>query len=206
MSAAPPPNASLNPLAGLPKIPSLDNTFGSFLIATFLGMLMYGLTIYQSYKYFRLFRDDAFVLKLIVVSTLLLETFHIILCMHVCYYYLVTSYFNPLALLDGVWSIRILPLATGLVVLVSESFFTRRVYLIGSHFRWVVAIVPILMLAILGFATAATVEAYLWPTFADFERFAWTTSAGFGLAALVDSLLTGTLILVLHKSRTGMRR
>lgn len=32
------------------------------------------------------------------------------------------------------------------------------------------------------------------------------TSAGFGVAVLVDSLLTGTLILVLQKSRTGFRK
>lgn len=34
----------------------------------------------------------------------------------------------------------------------------------------------------------------------------WMTSAGFGVAVLVDSLLTGTLILVLQKSRTGFRK
>ncbi|KAL1949755.1 hypothetical protein VTO73DRAFT_8636 [Trametes versicolor] len=209
MSALPtaaPTAAPLNPFALLPPVPSLNNTFGSFLIATFIGLIMYGLTLHQTYRYYRLFPGDTLVLRAIVVSTLILETVHIVLCMHVCYYYLVTEYFNPLALLDGVWSIRILPVSTAVVILLSESFFTRRVYLIGAQFRVIVVVVPILMLAILGFATAATVEAFIRPTFADFEKVAWMTSAGFGVAVLVDSLLTGTLILVLQKSRTGFRK
>lgn len=32
------------------------------------------------------------------------------------------------------------------------------------------------------------------------------TSAAFGVAVVVDSLLTGTLIVVLQKSRTGFKR
>ncbi|KAI0636134.1 hypothetical protein C8Q77DRAFT_1155841 [Trametes polyzona] len=197
---------SVNPLDLLPKVPSLDNTFGSFLIATFIGLIMYGLTLHQTYRYYRLFPGDALVLRMIVVCTLLLETLHIVLCMHVCYYYLVTNYFDPTALLDGVWSIRILPVSTAAIIVVSESFFTRRVYLIGSHFRMIVAIVPILMLVILGFGTAATVKAFILPTFAEFKGVAWMTSAGFGVAVVVDSLLTGTLILALRRSRTGFRR
>ncbi|KAI0353785.1 hypothetical protein OH77DRAFT_1427086 [Trametes cingulata] len=199
-------SAPVNPLSLLPKPPSLDDTFGAFLIATFLGLIMYGLTLHQSYRYYRLFPRDALVLRLFVNLTVILETVHIVLCMHVCYYYLVTSYFKPFVLLDGVWSIRILPVSTVLIILVSESFFARRVYLIGGQYRAIVVFVPVLMLAILGFATAATVEAFIRPTFADFEKVTWLTSAGFGVAVLVDFLLTGALIVVLQKSRTGFKR
>ncbi|KAI0667840.1 hypothetical protein C8Q78DRAFT_291526 [Trametes maxima] len=190
----------------LPKVPSLDKSFGAFLIATFIGLMLYGLTLHQSYRYYRLFPEDQRILRVIVVSTVILETVHIVLCMHVCYYYLVTNYFNPLALLDGVWSIRVLPISTAAVIILSETFFTRRVYLIGSHFRVVVLVAPVLMLVVLGFAIAATVEAFIRPTFADFGKVAWMTSAAFGGAVAVDSLLTGTLILVLQRSRTGFKK
>ncbi|KAI0364321.1 hypothetical protein BV20DRAFT_1057299 [Pilatotrama ljubarskyi] len=198
--------APVNPLALPQKAPSLDDSFGAFLIATFIGLIMYGLTLHQSYRYYRLFPKDAVILKITVTLTVLLETIHIVLCMHVCYYYLVAKYFKPTALLDGVWSIRILPVSTVLVILISEGFFTRRVYLIGGEFRAIVVVAPVLMLVILGFGIAASVEAFVRPTFAEFEKVAWMTSAGFGVAVLVDFLLTGTLILVLQKSRTGFRR
>ncbi|KAH9896912.1 hypothetical protein C8Q73DRAFT_432890 [Cubamyces lactineus] len=186
--------------------PSLDNTFGAFLLATFLGLVLYGLTLHQSYRYVRLFPNDAKSLKAIVALTVILETFHSVLCMHTCYYYLVTHYFDPTALLDGVWSIRISPISTALVVLLSEGFYARRVYYVGTRYRTIVLIVPILMLAVLGFATAASIEAFIRPTFADFGKVAWTTSAGFGAAVAIDLLLTGTLTITLHKSRTGFKR
>ncbi|KAI0648821.1 hypothetical protein C8Q79DRAFT_475733 [Trametes meyenii] len=190
----------------LPKVPSLDKSFGAFLIATFIGLMLYGLTLHQSYRYYRLFPGDQRTLRVIVILTVILETVHIVLCMHVCYYYLVTNYFNPRALLDGVWSIRVLPISTAAVIILSEAFFTRRVYLIGSHFRAIVLVAPILMIVVLGFATAAMVEAFIRPTFADFGQVAWMTSAAFGAAVAVDSLLTGTLILVLQRSRTGFKK
>ncbi|KAH9902490.1 hypothetical protein C8Q73DRAFT_785159 [Cubamyces lactineus] len=196
--------ATPNPLDFLPPVPSLNNSFGAFLIATFLGLMLYGLTLHQSYRYYRLFREDIELIKAIVFSTVILETVHIVLCMHICYYYLVTNYFNPLALLDGVWSIRILPISTALVILLSEGFFVRRVYLIGARYRPVVLVVPILMLVVLGFAIAASIEAFIRPTFADFDQVAWMTSAAFGAAVVIDLLLTGTLIIT--KSRTGFKR
>ncbi|KAI0330297.1 hypothetical protein GY45DRAFT_1434763 [Cubamyces sp. BRFM 1775] len=177
------------------KTPSLDDTFGAFLLATFLGLI-----------YLRLFPNDTKLLKAIVAFTVILETVHSVLCMHICYFYLVTSYFNPIALLDGVWSIRIFPMLTALVVLLSEGFYARRVYLIGTRYRPVVLAVPVLMLVVLGFAAAASVEAFVQPTFADFSKVAWTSSAGFGAAVAIDFLLTGTLIIALHKSRTGFKR
>ncbi|KAI0325088.1 hypothetical protein GY45DRAFT_1375019 [Cubamyces sp. BRFM 1775] len=196
--SVPPSNstmAPLNPFALLPPAPHLDNSFGAFLLATFFGLI-----------YFRLFIQDIKLIKSIVLSTVVLETVHIVLCMHICYYYLVTNYFNPLALLDGVWSIRILPISTALVILLSEGFFVRRVYLIGARYRPVVLVVPILMLVVLGFAIAASAEAFIRPTFSDFDKVAWMTSAAFGAAVVIDLLLTGTLIITLQKSRTGFKR
>ncbi|KAI0353779.1 hypothetical protein OH77DRAFT_1427075 [Trametes cingulata] len=196
----------LGPFPVAPQLPSLDNSFGAFLIATFVGLIMYGLTIHQSYRYYRLFPKDLLVLRMTVALTVFLETVHVILCMHICYYYLVAHYFKPDALLEGVWSVRVFPLLTALIVLISESFFTRRVYLIGKQFRVIVVIAPVLMLCVLAFAIAATIEAFVKPSFAEFDRFAWMSSAGFGVAVLVDSMLTGTLILALRTSRTGFRR
>ncbi|KAL7284309.1 hypothetical protein ACG7TL_001595 [Trametes sanguinea] len=213
----------LNPLE-LPKLPSLNNTLGAFMIGTYISLMLYGLTLHQSYRYFRLFPKDLLFMRVIVVATLILETVHTALCMHTCYYYLVVNYFNPAALLDGVWSIRLMPLLTALVCLVSEwcicfifsrwivvhsvhySFYVRRVYILGARYRAVVVICPILILVFVGFAAAATAEAFIRPTFKDYNKFEWLDSAAFGAVVLLDVLLTGTLIITLNKSRTGFKR
>ncbi|OSD07843.1 hypothetical protein PYCCODRAFT_1430041 [Trametes coccinea BRFM310] len=195
----------LNPLE-LPKLPSLNNTLGAFMIGTYISLMLYGLTLHQSYRYFRLFPKDLLFMRVIVVATLILETVHTALCMHTCYYYLVVNYFNPAALLDGVWSIRLMPLLTALVCLVSECFYVRRVYILGARYRAVVVICPVLILVFVGFAAAATAEAFIRPTFKDYNKFEWLDSAAFGAVVLLDVLLTGTLIITLNKSRTGFKR
>ncbi|KAJ8480917.1 hypothetical protein ONZ51_g6352 [Trametes cubensis] len=38
---------------GFIKLPALDNTFGALLLGSFLGFILYGLTVHQVYRYFR---------------------------------------------------------------------------------------------------------------------------------------------------------
>ncbi|KAJ3005105.1 hypothetical protein NUW54_g4494 [Trametes sanguinea] len=133
----------LDPFGVLPKLPSLNNSLGAFIIGTYISLMLYGLTLHQSYRYFRLFPKDLLLMRIIVVATLILETVHTALCMHTCYYYLVVNYSNPAALLEGVWSIRLMPLLTAL---------------------------PVLILLFVGFAAAATAEAFIRPTFADYNK------------------------------------
>ncbi|KAI0326124.1 hypothetical protein GY45DRAFT_1374223 [Cubamyces sp. BRFM 1775] len=198
--------ASTNPYGIFPHDSSLEPRLGAFLLATFIGLMLYGLTLHQSYRYFRLFSADILLLKTIVVLTVITETIHIFLCTHICYFYLVTNYFNPAVLLEGVWSFQVLPIATTIVISLSQGFFARRVYLLGARFRPIVAVIPILMLVAIGFAIATSVESFISGTFANFQRHTWLISAGFGAALLIDVLLSGALVITLHGSRTGFER
>ncbi|EIW57836.1 uncharacterized protein TRAVEDRAFT_48863 [Trametes versicolor FP-101664 SS1] len=50
----------------LPAVPALDNTFGAVLIGTCIGLIFYGLTAHQTYRYFRLYPNDVSILKVLV--------------------------------------------------------------------------------------------------------------------------------------------
>ncbi|KAI0353698.1 hypothetical protein OH77DRAFT_1426940 [Trametes cingulata] len=145
-------------------------------------------------------------LKVLVVIVLILETFHTILCMHMSYYYLATNYFNPFALLAGSWSIDLLPISAGVTIIACQTFFVRRVYLVGHRYRILVGLVVALLFSELAFAAAATAEAFIQPTFAKYEHVTWLISVGFGMAVVADGILTTALIIALRKSRTGVRR
>ncbi|KAI0739671.1 hypothetical protein C8Q80DRAFT_1274723 [Daedaleopsis nitida] len=204
-------------------IPPLDNTFGALLIGTFVGLIQYGWTAHQGYRYFRLYQDDRWSLKVLVVTILQVshvgrsllcinwtlcrafETFHSFLCVHICYYYLTTNYFNPAALSKGIWSISLLGASTGAVIILTQAFFLRRVYLIGRRYRAVVAFCAVLLLVEFAFSIAVTVVTFLHPTLHNSEQ-AWMNSTGVGLAALADTLLTAALTISLHQSRTGIKR
>ncbi|RPD56866.1 hypothetical protein L226DRAFT_211362 [Lentinus tigrinus ALCF2SS1-7] len=204
-TAAGPSPIPISPIPGtlsLPPLPALDNTFGALLIGTFVGLMQFGWTANQCYRYYRTYHEDRLLLKGLVTAVLVLETFHSILCMHISYYYLATNYFKPEALAVGVWSLKLLGVTTGLVILVSQSFFLRRVYLIGRGFRPLVLVVALLLLGEFGFATAETVQLFIVPELHT-QKEAWMNSAGVGLAALADTIITAALTYSLHKSRTG---
>ncbi|KAI0349195.1 hypothetical protein OH77DRAFT_1525853 [Trametes cingulata] len=92
-------------LAFLPPIPALDNTFGALLLGTFCGLILFGITLHQGYRYVRFpaYDKDSIIIKGTVATVLILETLHSALALHVCYFYLVKQYFDPLALLKGTW-------------------------------------------------------------------------------------------------------
>ncbi|KAI0706370.1 hypothetical protein C8Q76DRAFT_156810 [Earliella scabrosa] len=193
-------------LPPLLQVPALDDTFGSVLVGTFVGLLLYGITLHQSYRYGRNYTKDRTILKALVATVLLLETFNTVLSAHICYYYLVSNYFEPRKLLFGSWSVRLLPLSSGLVICTSQSFFARRVIVVGEMYRWVAFVAIALLIGELGFFAAATAEAFIRPSFASFSHVTWLISSGSGMAVTADLLLTTVLIISLRKSRTGVRR
>ncbi|KAJ3003826.1 hypothetical protein NUW54_g5109 [Trametes sanguinea] len=223
----------LNVFPRTPGLPSLTNTFGAILIGSYIGFIIYGLNLYQTYHYYKAFPNDRLYLKLLVSAkpvgvVLSMETWHTVLCMHTCYHYLVTNFFNPPALLDGCVPINLVCISAvsrqswgnpvgsqsdqtlfspqGLSIISCQTFFVRRVYLlVGWRWRLLIAVVIIFLLAELGLAIAATIETFLKPTFAQFEHVTWIISVAFGFSAVADIILTTVLICALRKCRSGIK-
>ena len=113
----------------LPQVPHLDNTFGAVLIGTFIGLMcvssaspgdpplvlmyhsLYGITLHQSYRYFRMYPADLPILKFLVRSvhnhampSADDSTFTGIICfVHLCFH----PQPHPLTRLQGIGDIHI---------------------------------------------------------------------------------------------------
>ncbi|TBU27791.1 hypothetical protein BD311DRAFT_739722 [Dichomitus squalens] len=142
------------------ELPMLDDTFGAMLVGTFVGLILYGMVILQSFRYLRMYPEDGPWQKGWVLAIFLLETFHMVLCTHICYHYVITSYRTPGILLTFNWLMLYVVVATNphgcycrymsevgsiRVVLLIESFTMKAV----SFFAWRI---------FLRFFTAATVD------------------------------------------------
>ncbi|KAI0636268.1 hypothetical protein C8Q77DRAFT_1208090 [Trametes polyzona] len=213
----------------LPKVPALDNTFGAFMIGTFLGLILYGLIIHQVYRYFRLYHD-MLLIRAWVVCIFILETFHVATCMHICYYYLVSCYFKPPELLVATWTIQFQSIICALEIVVAQCFFAFRVYMLGPKYKPLVAIsafCSILGLALaagqstsqtlrhililehvssMATSTAATGISHRVQTFEKFWSYIWIDSAALGAAVVADTITTIVLCIHLRQSRTGFKR
>ncbi|KAI0353719.1 hypothetical protein OH77DRAFT_1426983 [Trametes cingulata] len=186
-------------------VPKLDNVFGALLLGTFVSLICYGVTVNQAYRYFRLYRSDSTFYRCTVICVLILETFQSLSIIHCCYYYLVSNYFNPTALLRGSWSLQVQSVCDGAVIVVTQLFFAHRVYIVSVKYRAVVVAAIFFSFVALGFGGAASIMAVRVSEFSHWSRYTWLDAAAFGGAMVSDSLTTTALIVILRKSRTGFR-
>ncbi|KAI0640455.1 hypothetical protein C8Q79DRAFT_453822 [Trametes meyenii] len=197
--SAPADPSTLHPLP-------LDTTVGVLLIGNFIALILYGLNLHQVYRYISLYPGDSRWLKGLVALALLLETLSSAFGAQTCYHYLVTNYFHPEALQSGVWSLNMYPLLGGLAMVVSQSFFARRLWIFEPRYRPAVILSVICSSAELGFFSAATAKMFIINNSDDIKPLARLLPAAFTLALVADLLLTVSLIMVLRRSRTGLRR
>ncbi|TBU25195.1 hypothetical protein BD311DRAFT_518941 [Dichomitus squalens] len=179
-------------------------SYAAFLIGTYLSIFLYGLNIHQAYRYLRAFSTDSLYIRWLVICVLVLETVHFVATIDICYHYLIVNYANPVSLVRGRWSLMTLPVWTGLVAFVSQLFFVRRVSLITSRFRIVIAVVAFGLLAELGLTFFAVAAIYL-PSFSA-QSAATLSAAAFGMAGIADAALTVTLLFSVWQSRRGHAR
>ncbi|EIW55780.1 uncharacterized protein TRAVEDRAFT_30504 [Trametes versicolor FP-101664 SS1] len=184
------------PLASLPL--SLDDTYGALLVGTFLGIILYGVSLHQLFRYIRLYPFDVLSIRFLVTSVMVLETLHVVMTMDICYYYLVTHYFQPLVLLEGVWSLQLIPAVTALTACVSKVFLARRVFLTGPRSRWATALVGILLVAELALGIVLSVKGFIIVSLLQYaESTVGILSACEAAAIAADVLLAGTLTVTL---------
>ncbi|TBU31798.1 hypothetical protein BD311DRAFT_751622 [Dichomitus squalens] len=206
--------------------PRLDNSFGAVLVGNSVGLIIYGMTLLQCYRYFRLYPGDSYKMKVLVFAFMMLETLHIIETTHTCYYYLVSNYCESAKLGIGVWSIRILTPTNGAIVFMAQMFYARRLHLLKSCNGVLVIIMVSLSLIALGFTITAAVEGFLQVSFRAWRhvvvcRFSatkaplvieelyslqWIDVVAVAVNLMVDLMLSITLVLFLHRSRSGLRR
>ncbi|KAI0822557.1 hypothetical protein BC628DRAFT_669592 [Trametes gibbosa] len=188
--------------------PSLDSTIGAVFLGLLGGIMLYGLTLYQTYKYFTLYPTDRLGLKCYITLVLCFETFHSVLWIIAGYHYLITEVFNLVGLLEAHWSVRLTVLITAFTVFISQCFYAHRIYHVEPRYRWLVIPAVSFMFTGVSFAIAAGVEAFRPTTryITDFEGFNWLVSAAYGFLVATDIILTGALVFVLHRSRTGSKR
>ncbi|KAI8969362.1 hypothetical protein BD414DRAFT_280056 [Trametes punicea] len=184
--------------------PSLDSTIGALALGTFISLILYGVSVHQLYQYLRQFPSEKWTIKSVVIGVMILETLQTIAPIHACYYYLVRKYDRPDAIQTAVWSLNIIPGIAAFIVLVSESFFARRVALIGRKSQVLAAFAVLCLLVGNALSLAIAVKAFQIMNIIAFgEKTHAITSVSLALNALADYLLSGAIIVALRASRAS---
>ncbi|KAI0695496.1 hypothetical protein C8T65DRAFT_833114 [Cerioporus squamosus] len=157
-----------------------------------------------------------------VIIAMILETLHSAFAVHACYYYLVSNYLDPLALLRGVWSLNCFPVIGAAVMISTQTFFIRRVSMIAFEFKVVavfaaaftlessvslniyvilVTLTEVVSSACVGLIVDLTVKVFKTNSVDTFIYDTGLISATFATAVVADALLTGALVAVLRRGR-----
>ncbi|EIW64951.1 uncharacterized protein TRAVEDRAFT_42357 [Trametes versicolor FP-101664 SS1] len=199
---------------------TLKTGLGAFLVGAFITTLAVGMVIQQTLRYFRLYPKDPLYMKAWVNISLLLcvmrslqDAYHSLAFAQIdlfqdSYYHLVTHYLDPLVFLKkAVWTSTIIPTLGPVNYVVSESFFARRVYMLGRYHRIIAIFAMTLIVASVGFFIPMTVQAATTTTAQAQSTFGgWQPTVGSALLVAGDLQLSGVLVYYLYKNRTGVRR
>ncbi|KAI0323462.1 hypothetical protein GY45DRAFT_1264520 [Cubamyces sp. BRFM 1775] len=177
---------------------TIDSTFGAALIGLIVGSCLYGITILQTFAYFRSYNNDSkFIKSLVYRSRTVLRR------------YLITNFGNVDNLDRTTWYAFFFSFSSGLIGLIVEAFFARL-----SRNWFITGIIVIMLVEFTGLGVGEKThvvpsehrasKAELVP-FASLHR-AWVTCLGLGAAAASDILIAVAMCYYLYKKRTGLKR
>jgi len=183
----------------------MDTTYGALFICLVLGTILYGITVIQTYLYYRQYPNDSRLMRSFVFLLFLLDTTHLVLITIEVYGKLITNFNNPDALLRPSWAMILQIDCNGLIGLLVQCFFARRVKIMSRSVILPVVIV-IFGCITFGLGVYLTIETFLLEYYSGALKFVWLIATGMGSAAAADVIIAAALCYCLSKSRTGFAR
>ncbi|KAF8905054.1 hypothetical protein CPB84DRAFT_1823402, partial [Gymnopilus junonius] len=183
----------------------IQETFGAMLIGTFVMLVIYGITMLQTYLYFTSFPKDDGPTKALVASIWILDTTHAVLAGHCMHYYLIAGFVDHTILANGNWSL-FLSLATNLIeAFIVQAFFTRRIFLLCSPQRrwWVAGVITVFVVAHFVFGIETVVDLFATKEFIRLKKLSFSSVIPFGVTTIIsDILIAIALCVLLHNNRS----
>ncbi|KAF7340804.1 hypothetical protein MSAN_02109500 [Mycena sanguinolenta] len=176
-------------------IAAVKESFGTILIGFTIATTLYGITVLQTYLYFRHYTKDALWMRVMVASLWALDTFTTILVAHSLYTYTVLNFLNLAADEAIPWSFALESEMVDIITLIAQCFFGYQLLLVSKY-----KIIPIavFLLAIAAFALDIKVTAELFKTLSvaalGTRQIYVVGSVVQGLCFLCDVIITGGLV------------
>ncbi|RDB25971.1 hypothetical protein Hypma_006515 [Hypsizygus marmoreus] len=183
----------------------ITQTFGAMFMGTLLTMAIYGITTLQTYFYYMYYPKDGPRLKLLVAVIWILDTLHTILMCHAMYHYLISGFGNPLALVQGTWSLFASIAINVIMAFVVQCFFTKRIYTLSPERIkwWLSGPIGLSVFAHFFFGIETVVYFSIIKDFARLHEANFISVLPFAIFAILsDLLIAGALCLLLASNRS----
>jgi len=186
-------------------MPGYEKTIGTLLVGIVFNTFLYGLVMFQFATYYRTKFNDPLPIKLMVLFLFLIDNVHSIAVIYMLWEYCVTNFDNPAILSVALWPYTFTPIATALAALVTQVFLGYRVFrLTKSPVLYGIILALAVPSCILGLACG--IKAWIIKVLEQLVALNPVVTAWLAMQVGTDLFITGTLTLVLWRSRTGFRK
>ncbi|KAI4518903.1 hypothetical protein K525DRAFT_280337 [Schizophyllum commune Loenen D] len=199
----------MDPTMAVPHL-DVDAKLGSAFIGCVMAGILYGITCFQTYNYYKGRFEDPWTLDAFVYSLWTLETVHLGLVMHGCYFYMVTNYNNPASMISPTWSLLTQIFVTCVTDVAIRGFFGRRVWILTAQRNRPLAYVLVFCIgasSLLTFSSGVAfgIKAFMVGTFAAFNEISYLLYTSLGSGVVADAFIAVSMCVLLSQSRTGVR-
>jgi len=178
---------------------SIGDTYGAMLVGALMTMSVYGITTLQAYFYFLYYPKDSPGLKLLVTFIWTLDTLHVVFMCHAIYYYLVTSFGNSKALLDGTWSIYASMTVNIFMAFVIQCFYVKHIHLLSPRRIkwWLSSAIALFVLAHFCFGIDTVTQFFIKKSFGRLSEATYNGALPFATTAILSDILIAVALCVL---------
>jgi len=182
----------------------VKTTLGAIFLGCVASAALSGMTIVQTFLYFRLYPKDPPRIKLMVIGILLLDCTHAAFMCASIWDYLILNFGNY-DVMDRIPITLGLTVAfTATITFLAQLFFSHRVFRLSRKNWYITAPLVLLSCGRLVAALVSTIEMGRLKSFHLFvEYYGYVFTLGLSMAATVDVGVTAAMCYFLHMSRTG---
>ncbi|KAJ7053875.1 hypothetical protein C8F01DRAFT_1165127 [Mycena amicta] len=185
----------------------LSQTLGAQLLGALFASMFGGMVNLQSMLYYRAYKEDPLVIKILILVIWVMDNFHTSLVWGAVWFALIQNNSQPDKADLIPWFLPLTVITTALVTVFTHCFFAHRIFRLSNR-NWFM-VIPVLVLSTfrLGCASVTTAKMFLYPTFTLFRVNArWIFSLGLAVSATLDVLITGLLVYLFRANRQGTGR
>ncbi|KAM5537064.1 hypothetical protein V8D89_009210 [Ganoderma adspersum] len=185
---------------------TLNDTLGAAFLGTIATSCLYGITLVQTYIYYKRNGSDPVYLQALIFLLWILDSLHLALIVHAVYFYAVTNFSKILNLLIPTWSILSQIIVTGVSDLAVRGVFCHRVWKLSEQNYFLTIAITISSLTVFSGSIAFAAKGFGLSSFTQLSEISDILYLSLGSGVVADVLIAGSMCVLLARRRTGFSR
>ncbi|KAF8879098.1 hypothetical protein CPB84DRAFT_318120 [Gymnopilus junonius] len=186
----------------------VDSTLGATFIGFNISCVIFGILTTQVYVYFQRFPLDKLAYKLLVAALWCLELLDQIFIAYSVYFYVITNFANPFAILRGkiIWTLIIQIVLGNFVGTIVKCCFSMRVWRFSKRNLYITGAIVIMILVQFALAILYCVKAFQLTSLVGVSNLRLVASLALSAGPMTDILIALALCYFLRRLRTGHKK